>query len=101
MLSREKSLSKKTGSMWTELAPYLPLAREDLVALAYDVIELVPNEVVERKFKNGETEYDNQWLEYSQEQIRNEYIEEMIDALVYLAMRRYLADAPMRWTDKG
>lgn len=87
--------------MWIELAPYLRLAREDLVALAHDVVEMVPDEVVERKFKNGEAEYDNQWLEYSQEQIRNEYIEEMIDALVYLAMRRFLADASMRWTDKG
>lgn len=94
-------MSKKTGSMWIELAPYLRLAREDLVALAHDVVEMVPDEVVERKFKNGEAEYDNQWLEYSQEQIRNEYIEEMIDALVYLAMRRFLADASMRWTDKG
>lgn len=87
--------------MWVELAPYIRLAREDLVALAHDVVEMVPDAVVERKFKNGEEEYDNQWLEYSQEQIRNEYIEEMVDALVYLAMRRYLADAPMRWTDKG
>jgi hypothetical protein len=87
--------------MWLELAPYLRLAREDLVALAHDVVEMVPDGVVERKFKNGEAEYDNQWLEYSQDQIRNEYIEEMVDALVYLAMRRYLADAPMRWTDKG
>ena len=87
--------------MWDELAPYLPLARADLIGVASDVIEMVDDKVFEQKFKHGEAKYNNQWLEYSHEQIRNEYIEERLDAIVYLAMKRYLADAPMRWTDKG
>lgn len=88
-------------SRWRDLENFLRYARHDLLSMAKMVSEDMPGEVFERKFRIGEEKYQGAWLELTDEQIRTEIIEELLDAVVYCCMRRYLANGDAYYTDLG
>lgn len=94
-------MQKQNRSLWPELAPFLDHARDDLYALVNEMTREIPDEVFEAKFKIGEEEHNGEWLDFTEDDCRNNAVEELVDALVYLAMRRWHRNAAARWTDEG
>jgi len=94
-------MSQQNKSFWGELEPFLKYARDDLIGLVNEVADEIPDDVFESKFKIGEAEHDGEWLDFTVDDCRNNAMEELIDAMVYLAMRRWHRNQQMRWTDEG
>lgn len=94
-------MQKQNKSLWPELEPLLDHARDDLHGLVNEIVSEIPNEVFESKFKIGEEEHSGEWLDFTENDCRNNAVEELVDAIVYLAMRRWHKNAASHWTDEG
>jgi len=88
-------------SRWPDLEIHLRYALQDLVDEVEWVRSSMVPEAFEKKFKAGEKKYKSQWLDMTEADLLREVSEELLDAVVYLCMRRYKRNEDSYYTDLG